>query len=53
MSEVFTWDQIPKAHMRMYRNEHKPGNMAVLVSAPTTGLKTIEDVVEASQQMRK
>ena len=53
MSEVFPWEQIPKAHMRMYRNEHKPGNMAVLVSAPTTGLRTIEDVLEASQQMHK
>ncbi|MEO1319818.1 MAG: crotonyl-CoA carboxylase/reductase, partial [Pseudomonadota bacterium] len=29
MSEVFPWDQIPKAHMRMRRNEHLPGNMAV------------------------
>ncbi len=48
MSEVFPWEQIPKAHMRMWKNEHKPGNMAVLVSAPTTGLKTIEDVREAS-----
>ena len=35
MSEVFPWDQIPKAHMRMWKNEHKPGNMAVLVNAPT------------------
>lgn len=48
MSEVFAWDQIPKAHMRMRRNEHKPGNMAVLVNAPTTGLRTFEDVLEAS-----
>ena len=48
MSEVYTWDQIPKAHMRMRRNEHKPGNMAVLVSAPRTGLRTYEDVLEAS-----
>ena len=48
MSEVYTWDQIPKAHMRMLRNEHKPGNMAVLVSAPRTGLRTYEDVLEAS-----
>ncbi|MET0406730.1 MAG: zinc-binding dehydrogenase, partial [Hyphomicrobium sp.] len=47
MSEVFSWAQIPKAHMRMMRNEHKPGNMAVLVSAPTTGLRTLEDVIEA------
>ncbi|MCY3725893.1 MAG: crotonyl-CoA carboxylase/reductase, partial [Rhodobacteraceae bacterium] len=28
MSEVFGWDQIPDAHMKMYHNEHKPGNMA-------------------------
>ncbi len=49
MSEVFPWAQIPKAHMRMRRNEHKPGNMAVLVSAPTTGLKTLEDAREASK----
>jgi len=52
MSEVFPWEQIPKAHMRMFRNEHKPGNMAVLVSAPTTGLRTYEDVLEASQRLR-
>ena len=49
MSEVFPWLQIPKAHMRMWKNEHKPGNMAVLVSAPTTGLRTLEDTEEASR----
>jgi crotonyl-CoA carboxylase/reductase len=49
MSEVFAWDQIPKAHMRMLRNEHKPGNMAVLVNAPATGLRTFEDVLEACE----
>ncbi|MGF1650248.1 MAG: crotonyl-CoA carboxylase/reductase [Hyphomicrobiaceae bacterium] len=49
MSEVFAWTQIPKAHMRMLRNEHKPGNMAVLVSAPQTGLRTIEDSLEVSR----
>ncbi len=48
MSEVYTWDEIPKAHMRMLKNEHKPGNMAVLVSSPRTGLRTYEDVLEAS-----
>jgi len=51
MSEVFPWEQIPKAHMRMWRNEHRPGNMAVLVSAPCTGLRTFEDVIEASREM--
>ncbi len=48
MSEVLSWKQIPKAHMRMMKNEHKPGNMAVLVCAPKTGLRTFEDVLEAS-----
>ena len=51
MSEVFPWEQIPKAHMRMWKNEHRPGNMSVLVSAPCTGLRTFEDVLEASKQM--
>ncbi len=48
MSEVFPWDQIPKAHTKMWKNEHAPGNMAVLVCAPTTGLRTLEDAIEAS-----
>ena len=47
MSEVFGWDQIPKAHMRMMRNEHKPGNMSVMVCSPRPGLRTFEDVIEA------
>jgi crotonyl-CoA carboxylase/reductase len=48
MSEVFPWEQIPLAHVKMRRNQHKPGNMAVLVSAPATGLRTLADTVEAS-----
>ncbi|MEL6520247.1 MAG: crotonyl-CoA carboxylase/reductase [Pseudomonadota bacterium] len=47
MSEVFAWEQIPHSHMMMMRNEHKPGNMAVLVQAPRTGLRTLEDALEA------
>ncbi len=47
MSEVFSWDDIPRAHMKMHRNEHKPGNMAVLVSAKRPGLRTLEDAREA------
>ena len=50
MSEVFGWDEIPAAHTKMRRNEHKPGNMAVLVQAPVTGLRTFEDTLEASQK---
>ncbi|MEP3674292.1 crotonyl-CoA carboxylase/reductase [Sulfitobacter sp.] len=47
MSEVFAWSDLPEAHMKMLRNEHKPGNMAVLVQAPKTGLRTLEDALEA------
>ncbi|MBC6436815.1 MAG: crotonyl-CoA carboxylase/reductase [Rhodobacteraceae bacterium] len=47
MSEVFPWAELPEAHMKMRRNAHKPGNMAVLVQAPRTGLRTLEDVLEA------
>lgn len=48
MSEVYAWRDIPKAHVKMWKNEHRPGNMAVLVSAPRTGLRTIEDAIEVA-----
>ncbi|KGB81201.1 crotonyl-CoA reductase [Rhodovulum sp. NI22] len=51
MSEVFPWDEIPMAHMKMLRNEHKPGNMAVLVQAPRTGLRTLADALEAGNAL--
>jgi crotonyl-CoA carboxylase/reductase len=41
MSEVFEWDKIPDAHEKMLNNEHKAGNMAVLVGAPKQGLKSL------------
>ena len=50
MSEVFPWEKIPFAHTKMWKNEHAPGNMAVLVNAPTTGLRTVEDVIEAGKR---
>jgi crotonyl-CoA carboxylase/reductase len=34
----------------MWNNQHAPGNMAVLVNAPTTGLRTFEDVLEAARK---
>jgi crotonyl-CoA carboxylase/reductase len=46
MSEVFTWEDIPRAHTKMLKNEHKPGNMAVLVQSKRPGLRTLEDAVE-------
>jgi crotonyl-CoA carboxylase/reductase len=47
MSEVFSWDEVPKAHTKMWKNQHLPGNMAVLVNAVKPGLRTIEDAIEA------
>jgi len=47
LSEMFAWDDIPQAHMKMLKNEHKPGNMAVLVQAKKPGLRTLEDCIEA------
>ena len=50
MSEVFPWSDIPKAHMHMFQNKHLPGNMSVLVNAPCTGLRTLEDTREAARE---
>jgi crotonyl-CoA carboxylase/reductase len=47
MSEVFPWGDIPLAHEKMLDNKHLPGNMAVLVTSPKPGLRTVEDVLEA------
>jgi crotonyl-CoA carboxylase/reductase len=47
MSEVFPWSGIARAHTKMWRNEHKPGNMAVLVQACQPGLRTLDDAIEA------
>jgi crotonyl-CoA carboxylase/reductase len=46
MSEVFAWTDIPRAHQKMLRNEHRPGNMAVLVQARRPGMRTLEDAIE-------
>jgi crotonyl-CoA carboxylase/reductase len=48
MSEVLPWKEIPRAHQMMWKNQHKPGNMAVLVNAPRAGLRNFEDTVEAA-----
>src|ERR1700682_3797180 len=50
MSEVFGWKEIPLAHTKMWKNQHKPGNMAVLVNAPRTGLRTLDDAVETTAE---
>jgi hypothetical protein len=50
MGEVFAWDKIPAAHQMMWKNEHKPGNMAVLVSAPRPGCRTLDDAMETGEE---
>jgi crotonyl-CoA carboxylase/reductase len=47
MSEVLGWNDIPRAHTKMWKNQHKPGNMAVLVQAKRPGLRTLEDAIHA------
>ncbi|MGB0684458.1 MAG: crotonyl-CoA carboxylase/reductase [Magnetovibrionaceae bacterium] len=46
MSEVFNWEEIPEAHMRMLANKHKPGNMSVMVQAKVPGRRTLEECLE-------
>jgi crotonyl-CoA carboxylase/reductase len=46
MSEIFAWRDIPRAHDKMLRNQHKPGNMAVLVQARRPGMRTLEEAAE-------
>jgi len=50
LSEVFRWDDIPTAHEKMLDNKHLPGNMAVLVTSPKPGLRTVEDVLAVNGQ---
>jgi crotonyl-CoA carboxylase/reductase len=45
---VFAWENIQLAHQMMRKNQHKPGNMAVLVAVPCAGLRNFEDVLEAA-----
>ena len=44
MSECFNWSEIPSAHTKMMENKHLPGNMAALVQAKKTGMKTLNDL---------
>jgi len=47
MSELFEWDRIPEAHMKMMNNQHAPGNMSCLVGAKRPGMKTLEEARQA------
>jgi crotonyl-CoA carboxylase/reductase len=52
MSTVFAFNDIPKAHTQMWKNQHPPGNMAVLVNSPRAGLRTVEEVQEAYEAQK-
>lgn len=38
LSDTYAWSELAEAHMHMANNQHKPGNMAVLVQAAEPGL---------------
>ena len=41
-------EDVGRLHQLMHDNAHPPGNMAVLVNAQRSGLRTYEDVLELS-----
>ena len=40
-------DELPDAHGKILSNQHRAGDMSVVVQGPRTGLRTLEDVLEA------
>ena len=38
------WSEIPAAHTKMMNNKHLPGNMAALVQAKKTGMKSFNEL---------
>ena len=49
MSRVFTFDETAACHQLMRDNKHPSGNMSILVNAPRTGLRTLDDVRNAKR----
>lgn len=43
LSSVFPLAEVAKAHQMMHDNVHPPGNMAILVGAPTVGLTHVPE----------
>jgi crotonyl-CoA carboxylase/reductase len=44
LSRVFPFSGTAECHQLMRDNLHPSGNMAILVNAPTPGLRTLADV---------
>ena len=51
MSRVFPFNETAECHQLMRDNQHPSGNMAILVNAPRTGMKTLADVRAARPAM--
>jgi crotonyl-CoA carboxylase/reductase len=50
LHNVFTWNQVPEAHVRMWQNELQHGRTAVLVNSPVPGLKTVDQAMKATRR---
>src|SRR5260370_40231812 len=48
MSVVLPWNEIALGHMKMWKNQHPPRNMAGLGNAPRARLRNLEDTAEAA-----
>ena len=49
LGKVFRFDETGECHQLMRDNQHPSGNMAILVNAPTTGLRTLDEVRAAKR----
>ncbi len=49
MSRVFRFDETGDCHQLMRDNQHPSGNMSILVNAPRTGLRTLDEVRAAKR----
>ncbi len=51
LTQLFTWDEIPEAHQRMYENKLH-GTVACLVGSPRPGLRTYAETLSEPSQPR-
>src|SRR3546814_16815964 len=53
LSEVFAWRDIPRAHTKMMKNQHRPGPLAVLVNATRSESRSVGNVGVPSVRARR
>ncbi len=49
LARTFSFDETGECHQLMRDNQHPSGNMSILVNAPRTGLRTLEEVRAAGR----